>query len=104
MFKPSLHRIVVKPFDPLDADDRIKSARSAGIVVELDKREQKATTIGVILSVGSTCYKEFGSNPADEGICVGAKVLYAKYAGSPIPNEENIILNDEDILGVYTDD
>jgi len=98
--KPILHRVLVKPEEVEETDELLKRARLAGIQIELDKREKKATVIGTIVSVGSTAYKEFGTDPQKEGIVEGTKVLYAKYSGAEIPNTELIILNDEDIIGV----
>lgn len=103
VLKPVLHRIFVLPEDAGDVDDRVVSARKLGLVVELDKREQKAVTMGTVLSIGNTAFAAFGSNATDEGITVGSKVVYAKYAGASVPNQEYIILNDEDIIGVYND-
>lgn len=102
--KPLLHRIYIQPDIVEEADDVIKSARSAGLVVELDKREKKAHTTGTVVSIGSTAFKEFGSTPEQEGIKVGSRVLYAKYSGADVPNTDFIILNDEDIVGVYADE
>lgn len=97
---PILHRVIVQPDDVQEVDGVIARARAAGLHVELDKREQKATTVGTVVSVGSTAYKEFGTTADQEGVTVGAKVLYAKYSGAAIPNSELLMLNDEDILGV----
>lgn len=98
--KPILHRVLVKPEEVEETDELLKRARKAGIQIELDKREKKATVIGTVVAVGSTAYREFGTDPEKQGIIEGAKVLYAKYSGAEIPNTELIILNDEDIIGV----
>jgi len=98
--KPVLHRILVKPEQVEETDELIRRARQAGIQIELDKREKKATVIGQVVAVGPTAYFEFNSNKEKEGVVEGSKVLYAKYAGAEIPNTDLIILNDEDIIGV----
>ena len=98
--KPVLHRIYILPEDVKEADALIASARKSGLIVELDKREQKAATTGTVVSIGSTAYKEFNTTAEEQGVVVGCKVLYAKYSGAAIPNSELLILNDEDILGV----
>ena len=99
--KPVLHRIIVVPDKVEESDTKIAQARAAGIIVELDKREQKATTTGTVLFIGTTAYShQFGTTPEEQGITVGCKVLYAKYAGGVVPNTDYIILNDEDILAV----
>lgn len=99
-FKPVLHRLFVRPDDVLEADDAIKSAKAAGIVIELDKREQKAVCTGTVVSIGNTAFIGFQSTPEGESIKPGSKVIYAKYSGADVPNSDLILLNDEDILGV----
>lgn len=100
MIKPILHRIYVQPDKVEEADDLLKRAREAGIHLEMDKREQKATTTGTVVAIGSTAYKEFGTTAEEQGVVVGAKVLFAKYAGAPVPNTDMVVLNDEDIIGI----
>lgn len=102
MIKPILHRILLKPDNVEEADDIVRSARAAGIEVKLDKREQAAVETGTVVTIGSTCYKEFGTTPEEQGIEVGTKVFFAKYAGKSVKDGEEkfLILNDEDIMGV----
>lgn len=102
--RPVLHRIFVKPDSVKDSDDIIKRAEAAGLTVQLDKREQKAQTTGIIVAIGNTAFESFGSTSEKENITVGSKVIYAKYAGAEVPNSDLILINDEDIVGVYTDD
>lgn len=102
--RPVLHRVFVKPDQVEEVDETIKRARNAGIVVELDKREKKAVVLGTILAIGSTCYLGFQSTADKEGIKIGSRVLYAKYSGADVPNEDYIVLNDEDIIGVIEDE
>lgn len=97
---PVLHRIFVKPDKVEEVDETIKRAREAGIHIELDKREQKACVVGTVVSIGSTAFVGFDTLPEQQGVVVGAKVLYAKYAGADVPTTDLIVLNDEDILGV----
>jgi co-chaperonin GroES (HSP10) len=102
--KPLLHRVYVQPDKVEDSDDLLKRAKAAGIHLEMDKREQKASVSGVVVAIGSTAYKEFGTTAEEQGVVVGSRVLYAKYAGAAIPNSEMIILNDEDCLAVLGED
>jgi co-chaperonin GroES (HSP10) len=104
--KPVLHRVLVKPDAVEEADEAIRRARALGIEVQLDKREQAAVEVGVVILVGSTCYKEFGSTAEEQGVVEGAKVSFAKYAGKTIKDGDTkyVMLNDEDIIGVFAND
>ena len=103
--RPVLHRVFVLPDKVEDSDEKIIAAKKAGLIVELDKREQKANVTGTVISIGTTAFKhDFGSNATEQGVSVGSKVLFGKYAGGVVPNSDWIVLNDEDILGVYTDE
>ena len=106
MIKPILHRVLVKPDNIEDADDVVRSARAAGLAVQLDKREQAAIEIGTVVLIGSTCYKEFGTTANEQGVVVGAKVFFAKYAGKSVKDGETkyLMLNDEDVIGVVESD
>lgn len=102
MIKPILHRLLIKPDNIEDADDVIRSARAAGLEVQMDKREQAAIEVGTVVSIGSTCYREFGTTAEEQGIYVGAKVFFAKYAGKSVKDGEDkfLAMNDEDVIGV----
>lgn len=96
---PVLHRLIVKPFDVSEADEAIKRAKAVGIHIELDKREQAAVEIGVVMSIGETAYKDF---KAEIIPIVGDKVIYAKYSGKQIKDKDEslLILNDEDVVAI----
>ncbi len=96
--KPVLHRVLVKP-------DEVEKRTQSGIIIQYDKREEKAVETGTVISIGSTAYQEFGTTAESEGIKPGSKVTFAKYAGKEILDGEDkyLILNDEDIVGVYND-
>jgi len=102
MIKPILHRVLIKPDNVEDADDVIRSARAAGLQVQLDKREQAAIEVGTVVLVGITSYKEFGTTAEEQGVIPGARVFFAKYAGKSVKDgeEKYLMLNDEDIIGV----
>ena len=96
--KPVTHRIVVKP-DPLE------EKTDSGIILSRNSRQEKAATVtGVVVEVGSTCFKDYNSTAEDEGIVPGVRVYYAKYAGAELKDEEHIILNDDDVIGVIRDE
>lgn len=103
MINPVLHRVIVKPINVEESDELLKRARAAGIELQLNAREQKAVEVGIVQSVGNTAYEAWNTLPEDEGVVVGAKVIFAKYAGKEVKDGEEtlLILNDEDIVGVY---
>ena len=92
---PILHRVLVKP-------DKLEEKTAGGIIIQYDKREEAAVEKGVVVLVGSTAYKEFGTTAEEQGIVPGARVSYAKYAGKTMMDGDTkyILLNDEDIVGV----
>lgn len=92
------HRVLVKP-DPV----REKKTRSGILIADIDgqRARQMAGVTGVVIQVGDTAWKELGG----EAWCKeGDRVLYAKYAGVNVEDDEGeivyVILNDEDILSV----
>lgn len=93
-----LHHVLVKPNDVKEVDDVIRSARAAGLAVELDKREQKAVERGVVVQIGPTAFKDYGRDP--DIIKVGETVVFARYGGKEIKDngETFLLLNDEDVL------
>jgi co-chaperonin GroES (HSP10) len=96
--KPVTHRIVVKP-------DALEEKTDSGIILARNERQEKAATVtGVVVEVGSTCFKDYNSTAEDEGIVPGVRIYYAKYAGAVLKDEEHIILNDEDVIGVIRDE
>lgn len=99
-----LHTVLLKPELVEDADEVIRSARMAGIEVQLDKRMQAAIEYGIVVSVGPTAFKEFGRGP--DILKPGDRVTFAKYCGKSIEinGEKFLICNDEDILGVLKDE
>ena len=96
MIKPVLHRILIKP-------DELEVKTNSGIIIQYDKREEKAVETGTVLDIGSTAFKEFGTTAEQEGIVKGKRVTYAKYAGKEVKEGEEkfLLINDEDIVGVF---
>lgn len=104
MIHPVLHRILVKPAKLEDTDVTYKRAIAAGLALpDLSEkaREQAAVSEGVVVEVGLTSFKDFGTiSPIKEG----DYVVYAKYAGRPIEDRDTkelyVLLNDEDCLAI----
>ncbi len=97
--KPVLHMLLVNP-------DPVEEKTATGIILQLDKREEAAVERGTVVLVGSTAYKEFGTDAEEQGIAPGVRVTFAKYAGKTIKDGDvkYIMLNDEDIVGVLSDE
>lgn len=95
--KPTLHRILVK-VDPVE-----KKTESGIILARNERSEKKASVKGTVVKVGSTAFLSYGSTAEAEGIKPGTRIYYAKFAGADV-DEDHIFLNDEDILGVVTDE
>lgn len=94
MIVPLLHRVLIKA-------DKVETKTEAGIILALDeKRENAAAETGRVISIGPTCFKDYGGNPED--IKIGDKIAFAKYAGKTIKDkeEEYVLLNDEDIIAI----
>ena len=97
--KPVLHRVLIKP-------DELEEKTASGLIIKFDEREKSAVETGMICDIGSTVFKDLGSTTEIEGIKIGSKVYFAKYAGKEIKIEgvRHLLLNDEDIVGVFTDE
>jgi len=99
MIIPVLHRVIVKPDDVLEANDTFRKMREMGLEIpqsELLKREQAAVECGTVTAIGDTAFLDFN---AVQIPIVGDRVIYAKYAGKLL-DKDNLMLNDEDILGI----
>lgn len=104
MITPVLHRLIVKPCDLEEANEIYKKMKELGLArpEHTDtKREEKAVTIGTVIAMGDTCFRDFGATLIPK---VGDEVYYAKYSGAPVRDGEieYIILNDDDIIGIVT--
>lgn len=98
MIELLLHTVLIKPESVEEADETIKRAKAAGIVIQLDKREEKAVEYGTVVSVGPTAFKDYGRSP--DILKQGDYVTYAKYAGKEVKykGESYLILNDQDVI------
>lgn len=109
MLKVSGPRVLVRQDRLEEKDPTFASAVRAGIVIHDSSREKKqeqnAVDEGTCVAVGLGCWQP----PIGDGTpwcAVGDRVVFAKYGGSIRKEGDDIfiLLNDEDILGVITDE
>lgn len=104
MIIPLLHRILVKVDKIEDKDEAFKRAHAAGIYIQRDEREREQAAIdtGIVVAIGDTAFKDFGTASP---IKVGDYVCYAKYGGKamedPYTKEKFVALNDEDVIAKF---
>lgn len=92
---PLMHRALVRP-------KQVETKTASGIILtdSLTRKEQAATEEGIILALGDTFGKDFGADVLPK---VGDKVLFAKYAGKFIKDDDGtdlVLLNDEDMVAI----
>ena len=105
MIIPVLHRILIKQ-DKLEESnkDYLKMKQMGLVMPDLDdkKRAQASVDTGIVVLVGPTAIRDFGS---DSPVNIGDHIAYAKFAGKfivdPYTHEEYVALNDEDIIAVF---
>ena len=98
--KPTGWRILVLPF-------RMDEKTKGGILMgaETIDRQQVASQCGIVLAMGSQCYKDKERYPSGPWCKVGDWVIFARYAGSRIQIEggEIRLLNEDEILATVKD-
>jgi chaperonin GroES len=92
---PLMHRALVKP-------KQVETKTASGIILtdSLTRKEQAACEEGIILALGDTFGKDFGASVIPK---VGDKVMFAKYAGKFIKDDNGddlVLLNDEDLVAI----
>ena len=100
MITPLLYRLVVKL-------DDVETKTASGIVIpeSITDKERKAVEIATVVSLGSTCFKDYG-----EGIRIpqsGDRVFIARYSGKGIKDLDGtdyVVINDEDVLCIISED
>lgn len=103
------HRLTIRPDKVVDSEaEKTKQlAEKAGFVLPTKvaddltneaTREQASVDQGIVLTIGKTAFRDFGSDPWCD---VGDYVAYARHAGKwvkdPDTNENILVINDEDI-------
>ena len=96
-----LHHVLVKQDDLAEADEAFKRAKAAGLIVDLDKREQAAVEYGTVFQVGPTAFLDYGRDKTI--LKEGDRISFARYSGKSIKDSdgtEYVLLNDSDVLVV----
>lgn len=98
MTNPSGHspvdvKVLVRP-------DPVEEKTKGGILLPDGTRERDkfATTRGTLIAHGPNAFAEWGY---DNAIPLGARVIFAQYAGLRVrgdDNEEYLVMNDEDLV------
>jgi co-chaperonin GroES (HSP10) len=100
------HRILVDP-------DPVEEVSEGGIIIASDKKlERTGIQRGVIVAIGPNAWKAYrtidreGFERDGEPWCsIGDYVLFGRHAGryveDPVTKKEYLVMNDEDILGVF---
>lgn len=104
MIKPTGHRVLIKP-------DRVEKTTSGGIILSLDEKLEKGgIQRGLLVDHGPQAWKAFSIDFTGEPWAnVGDYIYFSRYAGKFVqdpadPDTDYMIMNDEDILGVITDE
>lgn len=105
MIKVVLHRILIKQ-DKLEETsvDYVRMRKLGLQLAETEdrKRAQAGVDTGTVVAIGSTAFRDFGTEPP---IMVGDKIAYARFSGKfitdPATQEEFVALNDEDVICVF---
>lgn len=109
MINTPLHRVTVKPFNVDEWDVDRKRAKELGFALpdsEQFARAKASVDMGTVVQIGPTAFPQYDQ---PEDVCpvqVGATVAYVKNSGKsikdPFDSEEYLVLNDEDIVMVFT--
>lgn len=107
MIKTPLHRVTVIPFDVDEWDNDRKRAKALGFALpdsEQFARAKASVDMGTVVQVGPTAFPQYEAG--DCPVVVGSTVAYVKNSGKfikdPFDGKEYLILNDEDIVMLFT--
>lgn len=104
MINPTGHRVLVKL-------DKVETTTSSGIILNIDEKLEKGgMQTGILVDHGHQAWKAFSVDFSGEPWAnKGDYIYFSRYAGKFVkdpadPETEYMIMNDEDILGVITDE
>lgn len=107
MIRVTGHRLLVK-------EDPVETKIGSIYIVQDEKLERATAQHGVIVAVGPDCWKAYRKidedgieRNGDPWAKVGDYVIFARHAGrfivDPVTDEQYLIMNDGDIIGVITE-
>lgn len=103
MIKPCGHKVIVKA-------DPVQKTSEGGILIVADEKMEKAgIQRGTLVAHGPQAWKAFSNDFTGEPwASPGDYVVYARFAGKfiedPYTKEEYLIMNDEDILAIMSEE
>lgn len=107
MINTLLHRVTVVPFNVDEWDVDRKRAKELGFALpdsEQFARAKASVDMGTVVQIGPTAFPDMDHCP----IAVGMTVAYVKNSGKfikdPFDGKEYLILNDEDIVMLFTEE
>lgn len=98
---PVEYKILIAPEDIVETDERMRSAKAAGIVIaeKTTEREAMAQVKGILIAVGGNAFGDWqGRIPL-----VGDSVWFAKYAGFNVKGgdgKDYRLANDKDVAAI----
>ena len=105
MINTLLHRVTVVPFNVDEWDVDRKRAKELGFALpdsEQYARAKASVDMGTVVQIGPTAFPDSDQCP----LAVGMTVAYVKNSGKfvkdPFDGKEYLILNDEDIVMLFT--
>ncbi len=104
MIKPTGHRVLIKP-------DKVEKTTASGIILGIDEKLEKGgIQRGLLVDHGDQAWRAFSIDFTGEPWAnKGDYIYFSRYAGKFVqdpadPDTEYMIMNDEDILGIITDE
>jgi len=104
MIKPTGHRVLIKP-------DKVEKTTASGIILSIDEKLEKGgVQKGLLVDHGDQAWKAFSIDFSGKPWAnKGDYIYFSRYAGKFVqdpadPETEYMIMNDEDILGVITEE
>jgi len=110
--KAVIHRLVIKPVELEQYDEVDAKLKELGLIkgiTEDTKYHRTQIDQGYVLDIGPTAFRDYVQKYNLEiPVKVGMLVTYARHSGKyikdPSTGDEVVILNDEDILAIHTEE
>lgn len=99
--QPVEFKILIAPEDIQETDERMRSAKAAGIVIaeKTTEREAMAQVKGILVAAGGNAFEDWAGRVPQ----VGESVWFAKYAGFNVKGadgKEYRLANDKDVAAI----